>query len=190
MNTKTKDSTATKVLTAFIGKDLLHKEIRQVAWELKTSKSRYFQDNRKIVPNGWGSSYVTDFKYMGLIKQVGKKYRITSKGLLNLSKPWTSKPLMTHKDYTSEIKRLKEVGQKLWEEKGRLTYQLMKANQKIKELQNSQINKVSKKDCHDAIEYLFVNGFVDEMTTDKKHYTTILLKKVANDLNIKLEGVE
>ena len=52
------------------------------------------------------------------------------------------------------------------------------------------INKVTKEECIEAIRYLFVNGFVDEMTTDKKHYTTILLKKVANDYNIKLEVVE
>jgi hypothetical protein len=49
-----------------------------------------------------------------------------------------------------------------------------------------QLNKVSKKECLDAIEYLFVEGFVDEMTSDKRHYTTILLKKVANDYRKKL----
>ena len=48
------------------------------------------------------------------------------------------------------------------------------------------INKVTKAECLDAIEYLFVEGFVDEMTSDKKHYTTILLKKVANDYNLNL----
>ena len=49
-----------------------------------------------------------------------------------------------------------------------------------------QLNKVSKKECLDAIEYLFVEGFVDEMGSDKKYYTTILLKKVANDYGKKL----
>ena len=48
------------------------------------------------------------------------------------------------------------------------------------------INKVTKAECLDAIEYLFVEGFVDEMTSDKKHYTTILLKKVANVYNKRL----
>jgi tRNA G46 methylase TrmB len=47
-------------------------------------------------------------------------------------------------------------------------------------------NKVTKKDCMEAIEYLFVMGYVEEMTTDKKYYTKILLKKVANDYNIEL----
>tara|TARA_R100001443_G_scaffold17258_3_gene27731 strand:+ start:1157 stop:1321 length:165 start_codon:yes stop_codon:yes gene_type:complete len=47
-------------------------------------------------------------------------------------------------------------------------------------------NKVTKSDCMEAIDYLFVNGFVDEMTSDKKHYTTILLKKVAEIYNVNL----
>ena len=51
---------------------------------------------------------------------------------------------------------------------------------------SEMLNKVSKEECMDAIEYLFTEGFVDEMTSDKKHYTTILLKKVANNYGIKL----
>ena len=49
-----------------------------------------------------------------------------------------------------------------------------------------QINKVSKEECLQAIDYLFTNGYTEEMTTDKRYYTEILLKKVANDYNIKL----
>ena len=49
------------------------------------------------------------------------------------------------------------------------------------------LNKVTKAECLDAIEYLFVDGFVEEMNSDKKHYVTILLKRVANAYNIKLE---
>ena len=49
-----------------------------------------------------------------------------------------------------------------------------------------QLNKVSKKECMDAIHYLHQMGVVEEMGTDKKFYTEILLKKVANDYNIKL----
>ena len=51
---------------------------------------------------------------------------------------------------------------------------------------STQINKVSKKDCLEAIEYLFTMGYTQEMTSDKRYYTEILLKKVANDYNIKL----
>jgi len=48
------------------------------------------------------------------------------------------------------------------------------------------INKVTKEDCIETIEYLHVQGFVEEMTTDKKYYTEILLKKVANDYKLNL----
>tara|TARA_R110000744_G_scaffold67314_3_gene137277 strand:- start:18790 stop:18984 length:195 start_codon:yes stop_codon:yes gene_type:complete len=48
------------------------------------------------------------------------------------------------------------------------------------------LNKVTKKECLDAIEYLWAEGYSQEMSTDKRHYTEILLKKVANDYNIEL----
>ena len=50
----------------------------------------------------------------------------------------------------------------------------------------TQLNKVTKSECIDAIEYLFVEGFVHEMGSDKRHYTAVLLKKVANDYGKKL----
>ena len=49
-----------------------------------------------------------------------------------------------------------------------------------------QLNKVSKDECMEAIDYLFTAGYTQEMTTDKRYYTEVLLKKVANDYNIKL----
>tara|TARA_R100000329_G_scaffold50557_2_gene46610 strand:+ start:2453 stop:2617 length:165 start_codon:yes stop_codon:yes gene_type:complete len=53
------------------------------------------------------------------------------------------------------------------------------------------LNKVTKKECLDAIKYLWGMGYTLEMTSDKKYYTEILLKKVANLYNIKLgEGSE
>tara|TARA_R100000963_G_C4546274_1_gene41153 strand:- start:320 stop:490 length:171 start_codon:yes stop_codon:yes gene_type:complete len=48
------------------------------------------------------------------------------------------------------------------------------------------LNKVTAKECRQAIKYLFQDGFLDEMTSDKKYFTTILLKKVANDYNMEL----
>lgn len=48
------------------------------------------------------------------------------------------------------------------------------------------INKVTKKECLDAIEYLWQMGYTMEMNSDKRHYTEILLRKVANVYNIKL----
>ena len=55
---------------------------------------------------------------------------------------------------------------------------------------SKQLHKVSRKECIDAIEYLFVQGYTQEMTSDKRYFTEILLKKVANDYNIKLEFEE
>ena len=52
---------------------------------------------------------------------------------------------------------------------------------------SKQINKVSREDCMEASEFLFVQGYVDEMTSDKKYYVSKLLNKVANDYKIKLE---
>ena len=49
------------------------------------------------------------------------------------------------------------------------------------------LNKVSKQDCMDAIEYLWEEGFAEDMTSDQTYYTMVLLKKVANFYNIKLE---
>ena len=49
-----------------------------------------------------------------------------------------------------------------------------------------QINKVSKAECLEAIDYLFRAGYTTEMTSDKRYYTEILLRKVANDYNIQL----
>jgi len=53
------------------------------------------------------------------------------------------------------------------------------------------LNKVTKKECLDAIDYLWAMGYTLEMSSDKKYYTEILLKKVANIYKIKLEeGVQ
>jgi|TARA_Y100001938_G_scaffold141482_1_gene211321 hypothetical protein len=48
------------------------------------------------------------------------------------------------------------------------------------------MNKVTKKQCMEAIQYFFEMGMVDELTSDKKHYTKILLNKVANDYRLQL----
>lgn len=55
---------------------------------------------------------------------------------------------------------------------------------------SKQINKVSKDDCLEAIEYLFCQAFVNDMNSDQRYYTKILLKKVANDYKIKLEDID
>lgn len=52
------------------------------------------------------------------------------------------------------------------------------------------INKVTKKECFDAIEFLHGMGFVEQMSGDERYYTEILMKRVANIYGIKLEGID
>ena len=47
-------------------------------------------------------------------------------------------------------------------------------------------SKVTKKECMDAIDYFFVEGFIEELGTDKKYYTRILLNKVAESYSMEL----
>lgn len=51
---------------------------------------------------------------------------------------------------------------------------------------SKQINKVTKKEIDDAIEYLHINGYVEEMTSDKRYYVEVLLKAVGNQYGLNL----
>jgi hypothetical protein len=51
-----------------------------------------------------------------------------------------------------------------------------------------QINKVSKEEALDALEFFWQTANLDD-EGDTIHYTKILMKKVANDYKIKLEGI-
>tara|TARA_Y100001963_G_C6626306_1_gene374142 strand:- start:493 stop:669 length:177 start_codon:yes stop_codon:yes gene_type:complete len=51
-----------------------------------------------------------------------------------------------------------------------------------------QLNQVTEQECIDAIDYFWQTMDLDE-NIDKVFYTKILLKKVANNFNIKLEGI-
>ena len=52
-----------------------------------------------------------------------------------------------------------------------------------------QLNKVSKDECLEAIDFLFVECYLNNMNSDERYYTKILLKKVANNYQIKLEDI-
>ena len=52
------------------------------------------------------------------------------------------------------------------------------------------INKVTKKEVYDDIDYFWAEGFIEDLRSDARHYVTILLKKVANDYKIKLTDEE
>ena len=49
------------------------------------------------------------------------------------------------------------------------------------------LNKVTKNECIDALHYFFVEGFIDNLNQDQQHYVMLLMKRVANTYNIKLE---
>ena len=48
------------------------------------------------------------------------------------------------------------------------------------------MNKVSKKDVMDAIEYFWQAGFINELNSDERYYTKILLDCCANKYKIEL----
>ena len=53
------------------------------------------------------------------------------------------------------------------------------------------LNKVSKKEVMDAIDYFFVKGYLENSgCSDVQYYTKILLKKVANDYRLELVGID
>lgn len=52
------------------------------------------------------------------------------------------------------------------------------------------INNITKNECMEAINYFFVEGFMEDLKTDQKYYLKFLLNKVANDYKIKLDWSE
>jgi len=48
------------------------------------------------------------------------------------------------------------------------------------------LNQVSKKECMEAINYLWGSGATMQMSSDQQYYTEILLKRVANAYSIEL----
>jgi hypothetical protein len=52
-------------------------------------------------------------------------------------------------------------------------------------------NKVTDAECKEAIEYFWTLGMIDNgMNEDERYYCEILLKRVANTLNVKLQDGE
>ena len=49
-----------------------------------------------------------------------------------------------------------------------------------------QLNKVSKDEVIEALDYFWSEGFIDELKSAQRHYVKILLKAAANKYRIKL----
>ncbi len=47
--------------------------------------------------------------------------------------------------------------------------------------------KISIAECLDAIEYLYGQGFIDDMSKDQRWAVEILANRIANDYKLKLE---
>ena len=53
------------------------------------------------------------------------------------------------------------------------------------------INKVTKKECLDALDYFHAQGFIEQAgCSDVQYYCKILMKKVANDYKLELVGID
>ena len=65
-----------------------------------------------------------------------------------------------------------------------------KEEQRKKKMYNTvirkQLNKVSKKETMDALDYFWSEGFIDELKHDQRYYVKILLRVAANKHRIKL----
>ena len=119
-------NSGTLILKALLEKPLSNTEIRQIAFNNRTNKSGYHQDFKnpvnkhagnykkdstiKKVPNGWFCCGVNDLVSKGVIKYNNsiKKYEITEIGRLNINKPYTKKPILSHKLYTNKIESLQD----------------------------------------------------------------------------------
>jgi len=49
------------------------------------------------------------------------------------------------------------------------------------------MDKTTRKDVMDAIQYFWASGYLEELTSDKRYYTEILLKCCAKKYNVVLE---
>tara|TARA_R100001086_G_C11794671_1_gene247227 strand:+ start:491 stop:967 length:477 start_codon:yes stop_codon:yes gene_type:complete len=145
-----------------IGKNKFrYTEFQNIIWQINNNKGK--------APRGYYCTNITEMKRLGIIKQDNnKKYYITKRGFKNIETPYKK----GYDFFIEQNKKLSKTLNKTFHELNRIKY--------------SQLNDVNDKQCIDAIEYLFEQGFVDEMTTDKRYYTNILLNKVANVLGIKL----
>jgi hypothetical protein len=66
-------------------------------------------------------------------------------------------------------------------------YSDSEVEQIVKDYKINSKNKVSKNECLNAIKYFHEMGMIEQCTSDEKYYITILMKRVAMDLNIELE---
>tara|TARA_R100001463_G_scaffold6863_4_gene22186 strand:+ start:2107 stop:2682 length:576 start_codon:yes stop_codon:yes gene_type:complete len=104
---KKRISSGTKILKALTKNDKMKSvELRQIAFNNKTSASHY-NGKVKKVPQGWWCVGISNLRWGGMIEQdENGLYSITELGRLNIDKPFTKNPTMPKEVYTKEINRL------------------------------------------------------------------------------------
>ena len=146
---KNRINSGTLILKELSKKELTRTEIRQIAFDNRTNKSAYSKgskyyksssryQNVKKVPHGWFGNGVGDLENNGMINynKDDNNYTITETGILNINKPYTKKPILNHKDYTSKIKNLKEQMYEYWNKSSKLTWTNSKLAKENEQLEN------------------------------------------------------
>ena len=145
---KNRINSGTLILKELSKKELTRTEIRQIAFNNKTDRSLY-KSNVKKVPHGWFGNGVGDLEDNGMIKynKDDNNFSITETGKLNINKPYTKKPILSHKVYSSKISNLKEELHKYWNKSWRIernNSELIKENEYLKdenEILKSELEK-------------------------------------------------
>ena len=162
---KNRINSGTLILKELSKKGLTRTEIRQIAFDNKTDRSLY-KSNVKKVPHGWFGNGVADLEFNGMIKynKDDNNFIITETGKLNINKPYTKKPILSHKDYTSKIKNLKEQMYEYWNKSSKLTWtnsKLAKENEQLEnenEILKSELEKYKQTEEIDFLDRLIDNA--------------------------------
>ena len=171
-----KKSIISKILFQLKKKPLTFTQLRALCY--KVSKGIHL--NKKI-PNSLHAGFYSDaiqiMAYNGIIAKKNKKYYLTEKGILNIKKPYSKKPLTNLNTDYADLKR---------------KYEILKANNEslhksYLEIWRKFYKGPSTTELNEAIEYFFVNAFVEELTTDKFFYVKLLLDKAAALTGCKLD---
>lgn len=171
-----KKSIISKILFQLKKKPLTFTELRALCYKV----SKGINLNKKVPNNivkGFYSDAIAILKHNGIIAKKDNKYYLTDKGILNIKKPYSKKPVTNLKTDYEDLKR---------------KYEILKANNKslnksYLEMWHKFYKGPSTKELNEAIEYFFVNAFVEELTTDKFFYVKLLLDKAAALTGCKLD---
>ena len=88
-------SSGTLILKSLLnGKKLKSKDLRQIAFNNKTTNSYYNNMKIKNVPNGWWCVGISELRNTEMIKLDENGFNtITELGKLNINKPFSKKPI-------------------------------------------------------------------------------------------------